>query len=354
MKIVLLAENWEPRIGGIERYLKGIVETLQKNGLAVDVIGPSKKRLFWPFIKPAWLPLFIFLWRKAKRKDFQALLCGKALFEGLVGYYLKKYLGVPFVVFTYGMEIRKWSRTSKNLVKVLRHADYVIYINDVTKKELKELGVREEQLLKVQPGIQPAPTPGESASPTHAGEVARRYILSVGRLIPRKGFDVLIEAFAKLDQTRFSDVELWIVGEGPERKKLEEIAEQNLVQDSVKFLGTVQDEKLQKLYAGAEIFALTPREIDGDIEGFGIVYLEAAAYGVPAVGTVTGGVPEAVIHDKTGLLAPPDNAKVTAIALMQLLANSDLRRKLGRGAQMRVQQEFTWEKQIQPLLKLWT
>lgn len=350
-KLLLLAENWKPRIGGVERYLEGLTDTLRERGLKVEVVEPNRKRFFWPIIKPAWLPLFIFLWRKAKRKEFEVLLCGKTLFEGLVGYYLKKYWGIPYIVFTYGMEIRRWNLEYgklKKLKRVLHNADKVIYINHVTKKDLKELGVREEQLVKVQPGIEV----GETRRAKREGR--KKYILSVGRLIPRKGFDTLIEAFAQLDQTKFDDVELWIVGDGPERERLEEIAEQNLVQDSVKFLGTVQDEKLQSLYVGAEIFALTPREMVGDMEGFGIVYLEAAAHGVPAVGTLTGGVPEAVIHDKTGLLVPPNNPKAAAIALMQLLANSDLRRKLGKQAQLRIQEEFTWEKRIRPLLTLWT
>src|SRR5688572_24346197 len=109
-KVLLLAENWEPRIGGIERYLKGVVETLQKEGFEVEVVEPRVKKFFWPVIKPSWLPLFIFLWRKVRRRDFDVLLCGKALFEGLLGYYLKKYLGIPYLVFTYAMEIDAWQR----------------------------------------------------------------------------------------------------------------------------------------------------------------------------------------------------------------------------------------------------
>lgn len=349
-KLLLLAENWPPRVGGIERYLTGIAGALQKKGLAVEVVGPQRKKFFWPMVKPAWLPLFIWLWRKAKRKDFEVLLCGKALFEGLIGYYLKKHLGIPYVVFTYGMEIRKWNMEYgiwKKLKRVLQDAEKVVYINEVTKKDLMELEVKEEQLVKVQPGIE------IEKNEERKLKKEKRYILSVGRLIPRKGFDTLVEAFGELDQTKFEDVELWIVGNGPEREHLEEIARQNFIEDSVKFLGQVPDEKLQGLYAGAEIFALTPHDLEGDFEGFGIVYLEAATYGLPAVGTRSGGVPEAVIHDKTGLLVEPNDPKATAIALMQLLANADLRQKLGQQAYMRIQEEFTWDKQIQPLLHLW-
>lgn len=343
IRVLLLAENWKPRIGGIERYLEGIVDALRVQKFEVEIVSPATKRFFWPLIKPAWLPLFISLWKKAKRKEFEVLLCGKALFEGLVGYYLKKYLGIPYLVFTYGMEIRRWQGQKKEKIKmkkVLMNADKVVYINEVAKKQLVELGVREEQLVKVQPGIEPA-----AANTSEVIPAGRRYILSVGRLIPRKGFDTLIEAFEKLDQTQFGDVELWIVGEGPILASLTRASKGK----RVRFLGQVSDKELQKLYAGAEIFALTPRKIEGDYEGFGIVYLEAARYGVPAVGTRTGGVPEAVVHDKTGLLAEPNNPEAAAIAFMQLLANPELRGRLGRQARLRVQEEFTWPKRIRPL-----
>lgn len=342
----MLAENWEPRVGGIERYLKGLVEALQKDGFEVEVVSPATKRFFWPVVRPAWLPVFIFLWRKAKKKEFEVLLCGKALFEGLVGYYLKKYFGVPYLVFTYGMEIEAWGlqkNEKRKMKKVLMNADRVIYINEVTKNALLKLGVREGQLVKIQPGV------AEKKKEKGKGKTDKRYILSVGRLIPRKGFDTLIEAFGKLDQTKFGDVELWIVGEGEEKQRLQELAAREYLGDRVRFLGRVSDEELQEFYSCAEIFALTPREIAGDIEGFGIVYLEAAAHGVPAVGTRTGGVPEAVIHDKTGLLAEPNSPQAVAIALMQLLANKELRERLGWQGQRRVQEEFAWEARIELL-----
>lgn len=349
MKILLLAENWEPRIGGIERYLKGMAGALESQGVQVEVVSPRMKRFFWPLVKPSWLPLFIFLWRKAKRGDFRVLIAGKALFEGLVGYYLKRHLGIPYVVCTYAMEIETWSATrseSRKLRRVLQNADRVLYINEVTKKKLLELGVAEKQLLKVKPGIHPV----KSRRSGITGQASpSRYILSVGRLVARKGFDTLIDAFAKLDQTKFGDVELWIAGDGPERETLTRLAKENFVEGSVKFLGAVSDEELAKLYAGAEVFALTPKEIGGDLEGFGIVYLEAASYGVPAIGTRTGGVPEAVIHNETGLLATPNDSQSVAIVLMQLLANQELRDRLGKQAQMRVQEEFSWHKQIQAL-----
>ena len=342
IKVLLLAETWAG-VGGVQRYLRGVKENL---GIEVKVLSPQTRRFFWPVIRPAWLPLFIYLWRKAKRKEFEVLLCGKALFEGLAGYYLKKHLGVPYVVFTYAMEISVWSRDEKvkrKMQRSLLNADRVVYINEITKRHLRELGVKEERLIKVQPGVEFEKHKFKST------KHKQRYVLSVGRLIPRKGFDTLIEAFSQLDQVQFGDVELWIAGDGPDLTRLEQAAEDSWINKSVKFLGDVPDERLQELYAGAEVFAMTPREIDGDFEGFGMVYLEAAAHGVPSVGTKTGGVPEAVTNERTGILVEPNNPNAAAVALMRLLANNEQRERMGRQAQLRAQESFSWEEQIAPL-----
>lgn len=381
MRIWLLAENWPPRRGGIENYLTHIAEQLGQMGHTVTVIAPHsapptggasrgrpfdlpnvtviRRRFFWPLVRPAWLPLYLFLWRRAKTDRPDVILCGKGLFEGLVGYYFKKYLAIPYVVFTYAMEINTWNSgrgTRRKLSRVLAQADRVVHINEVTAKSLRELGVTDKQLIKILPGVDERFLRDISASlaegtAQHFG-VKAPYVISVGRLIPRKGFDTLIEAFSKLDQTKFAAVKLVIVGEGPDKARLMQIVADNYMQTTVVWLGAVDDKHLPALYAGAEFFALTPRDVDGDIEGFGIVYLEAAAAGKPALGTNTGGVPEAVVHEETGLLVDGEDPDSVASGLARLLADGPLRQRLGEQAQARVQADFQWQKRAEALGRL--
>jgi phosphatidylinositol alpha-1,6-mannosyltransferase len=375
MKIWLLAENWPPRRGGIENYLTHIAEQLGEMGHEVIVVAPStrgentefriknvevvRKRFFWPLVKPAWLPLFIFLWRRAKADRPDMILCGKALFEGLIGYYFKKHLAISYVVFTYAMEINSWHSkhgTSRKLRRVLGQADRVAHINEVTTKSLRELRVTDEQLIKILPGVDERFLRNITASLSegtakHFG-ITAPYVLSVGRLVPRKGFDTLIEAFSKLDQTKFARVKLVIVGEGPDKPRLEQIVADNYMQTTVKWLGAVDDKSLPALYAGAEFFALTPRDVDGDIEGFGIVYLEAAAVGKPALGTRTGGVAEAIVHEETGLLVDADDVSGVASGLARLLTDEPLRQRLGTQALARVRGNFQWQKRVEALESL--
>lgn len=352
MKITLLTEAWN-ETGGIQNYLKNVAARLAEEH-EVEIIEPQKKKFFWPIIKPAWLPLLLHLQKKAKRSELDVLLCGKGLFEGLLAFHLKKKTGTPYIVFTYAMEIKTWSqnkKTKKKLIKALSEAAKVVYINDVTKKDLAALGVAEEKLVKIAPGVDQRHL--NNVSPElvssykkHYG-IADDYILSVGRLIPRKGFDLLIDAFAQLDQTKFSDVDLVIIGQGPEQDELVEQAENAWIGPRVKFLKNVPDKHLPALYAGAKAFALLPRETTTDMEGFGIVYLEAAAQGVPAIGTKTGGVPEAVLHEQTGLIVEPDNEKETAAALTKILTDEDFAKQLGEAGRKRTQNEFTWDARVQ-------
>ena len=364
MRILLLTENWPPRQGGIENYLTAIASHLPAS--TVTVIAPPgasfsptgsrftvlSRRFFWPFIKPSWLPLFIWLWRQQKERPATILLCGKALFEGLIGYYLKKYWQVPYIVFTYAMEIETWQRQgrpSRQLSRVLRHADRVVYINDQTKHHLQQLGVSEQQLVKIWPGVSPLffsrPSSASVAATLAKYQVHQPYIICVARAVVRKGIDLLIESFAALDQTRFSDIALVIVSQGPELPRLKDLAQKNYVAPRVKFLTTVPTIDLPRLYAGALFFAMTPRELPGDSEGFGIVYLEAGAQGKAVIGTRTGGVPEAIIDQHTGLLVEAENRAVTR-ALTTLLTNAALREKMGTAGQRRVGQEFDWRKRI--------
>ncbi|MGH9856466.1 MAG: glycosyltransferase family 4 protein, partial [Acidobacteriota bacterium] len=170
--ILLIAENWPPRIGGIERYLEHLARELSKKH-SITVIAPKtvikpiesralpatviviRKRFFWPLVRPKWLPLFVYMYWYVRRKHVDVVLCGKALFEGLAGYYLQKYFHIPYIVCTYAMEIETWRKraiTARKLSRSLQSADKVLYINNQTRQTLLNINVKEKQLLAVYPG----------------------------------------------------------------------------------------------------------------------------------------------------------------------------------------------------------
>lgn len=374
MRILLVAENWPPRVGGIENYVTHIATGLGQSH-EVFVLAPPgsseldsaanvkviSKKFFWPVVKPAWLFLFFWVSSFVKKENIDFVLCGKGLFEGLIGYYLNKRLDIPYGVLTYAMEIETWvstRRDKKKLTKVLADAQFVTYINSHTKQKLQELEVADTSLFELLPGVDDqyfTDVRESEISDTlqHYG-VHRPYIICVSRLIGRKGVDILMEGFAGLDETKFSDVELVIVGDGPEARYLHRQAEQlylnrernGTVKGRVKFLSSVPDKDLLSLYAGAQMFALTPREVveggSKDIEGFGIVYLEAAAAGLPVLATKTGGVPGAVVDNVTGVLIDPEKSDEVTKQLVRLLTDKELRQRLGAAGRERANKDFRW------------
>ncbi|MDQ5978160.1 MAG: phosphatidyl-myo-inositol dimannoside synthase, partial [Verrucomicrobiota bacterium] len=172
---------------------------------------------------------------------------------------------------------------------------------------------------------------------------AKTVILTVARLNPRKGQLEVIHALKSLPPETRASVEYWLVGahgkENYDRLLTEAAASADF---PVKFLGDIADEKLGEVYAQADIFAMTSMPHRHSVEGFGLVYLEAGAHGLPIVAHAIGGVPEAVVNGETGLLVRPGDRPALTAAFARLLADPALRRKLGEACRARALAR-TWQ-----------
>ncbi|MCE9643614.1 MAG: glycosyltransferase family 4 protein [Candidatus Andersenbacteria bacterium] len=350
MNIWIIAENWPPRVGGIERYITGIAESLAKHEHDITVFAPPgsakmsgvsviASRIFWPIIKPSWMPFALYLLVRAMMQKPDAIICGKTLFEGRVARIVKKILGAPYIVCTYGMEIATWKsniKTSTQASHVLHDAAFVLVMNKQTKESVITLGAHEERVMFMYPGIDTDKL-DQKNNPDDVlkkYDITAPYILTVSRLVKRKGIDDLLRAMAIIKKS------IVVVGDGPERSNLEQLAQK--LDIDAKFLGAISDEDVHALYSRAQLFALTPKELPGDYEGFGIVYNEAAYFGLPVIGTNTGGVPEAVQDGVTGILAQPGDTTSISQAITTLLENPDKAKHYGEMGKQRVTAEFTW------------
>ena len=170
-----------------------------------------------------------------------------------------------------------------------------------------------------------------------------RLIVGVSRLVPRKGFDTLIRAASRLAATR-ADLEVAIAGGGRDRQRLERMAREQ--QAPIRFLGRVSDADLPTVYGAADVFAMLCRDRWGGLEqeGFGIVFLEAAACGVPQVAGHSGGSDEAVIDGVTGRIVHGDDPLAVAAALAPMLDDDALRSRMGDAARTRAIEEFDYER----------
>lgn len=217
---------------------------------------------------------------------------------------------------------------------VFARADVAVANSSFTARLLREAGITENAVLG-RCGIDPKECDRRPAPvPT---------ILSVGRLVLRKGFDKTIEAIALL-LDEFPSLRYDIVGVGPADEYLRDLAQRAGVAQNVHFLGDVTDEELEDAYARAWCFSLATRRVGaGDVEGFGIVYLEAAMARLPAVGGIESGAEDAIVDGKTGLLVDGNDPKAIAAALGTLLRQRALAAAMGSYARERALNEFAWK-----------
>jgi phosphatidylinositol alpha-1,6-mannosyltransferase len=167
-------------------------------------------------------------------------------------------------------------------------------------------------------------------------------LLSVGRLQRRKGHDMVIRALAILRQAG-TNARYVIVGDGEERTHLEHLCQDLAISRSVSFEGQVTEESLPKYFAACDIFVMPTRVDAHDFEGFGMVYLEAAAAAKVTVGGRNGGVPEAVEDGVTGFLVSGTDVDELVARLKQLLDSDHLRRRMGEAGRIRAVARFSWD-----------
>jgi phosphatidylinositol alpha-1,6-mannosyltransferase len=281
------------------------------------------------------------------RKDV-VVHCGRALPEGVAAWLSRQLGGPAYVCWAHGEDIAT-AYLSREFTWMMKRVYLGAAVNIAnsrnTGRMFEALGVARDRIHVVYPGVDVERFhPGNDGSEIRAkfAADAQVVLLSVGRLQRRKGHDLAIEAVSRLD--RSLSARYLIAGDGEERSRLEELVTKFQVQDRVRFLGEVPARELPQLYAASDIFLLPNRIDNGDVEGFGIVFLEAAATARPAIGGATGGVPEAVADGETGLLVSGTDASELAAVIERLASSETIRRMMGAAGRERVCREFTWER----------
>ncbi len=373
-RALLLAYTFPPRVGGRETYLYEIFSRLHPLGVAVltphekgevdfdakapfPILREPRERWFW-FMqgrrsRARWT---VDLIRRFHLHRSDLLYCGVAVPDGLSGWLLARTLGMSYLVFTYAKEIVEplssprlaaWRR------RVLQEAETVITISRYARQLLYEQGVAEEQIVLIPPGVD---TERFRPDAEAGAAIRRRYhlgdgplILTVARLTPRKGHDLVLRALPAL-RKQFPDLRYAIVGVGQDAARLHRLAQEQGVEQAVLFIGAVRDEDLPGWYNAADLLVMPNRMEGEDVEGFGIVFLEAAACGKPAIGGRSGGSEDAIVEGKTGYLVEPSSVGDLIAAVARLLADSQLARAMGKAGRARVEREFTWARSAERLL----
>lgn len=316
-----------------------------------------QKLLSARWVWPRWLPLLWHVSRLIRQRHIDLLHVGQVLPVGTVALLTQRWLGIPYIVYTHGLDILTAQQSTRKrtlLLKVLRSARLVVANSHFTESKIKELGIPQEKIVLVFPGcswvnIVPERTRREQLIRQNGLE-GKRVILTVSRLVPRKGIDSMIHALPQLLKI-FPTLHYLVVGHGPDRERLGTIIQNQHLSKQVTLVGAVEESDLPAFYSLAELFVMVPRIEDSgrDVEGFGIVYLEAGAFAKPVVASRSGGVQDAVAHGETGLLVEPGNQQELVAAIHRLLSDQGLGRRLGEEAKRRVETQGTWSARAKPL-----
>jgi phosphatidylinositol alpha-1,6-mannosyltransferase len=361
VRILVPTADYPPIEGGISTLALNVSRELAAMGHEVTVVAPwfgamdsidrkEPVRVLrfrgYGFGWARLLPMAARCAKELRRTDL--VLSINISYGGLVGMAGKRFFGVPYVAFAYGYEFLKFPRRSPVAALVraaYRRAVMVAAISRYTRDELIRFGVDAAAIEVCLPGAARTspPTPAATAAiKTKLDLNGHRLLLSVGRMVPRKGHLTLVRAMPRV-LGRHPDAVLVCAGRGPCRDDAKRLAAELGVSDRVRLPGHLTDVEVNALYEACEIFALPagtgPR---GQVEGFGLVFAEAAARGKPVIAGRSGGMPDAVLEGETGFLVESGDADGAAAAIDRLLSDGALARRMGEAGRLRVDRELNW------------
>lgn len=374
-KILIITLEFPPHLGGIATYVRYFSESLLNNEvvilapkyhgdkeydktLKVKVIrkNPYFPRFFWP----RWLRLFWQVLWIARREKIDIIYLHHVLPTGYVAWLIKKIKKIPYLIFSHGTDIEMgtkspWKR--KMLRFVCKEAEQVIFNSESLRQRLLKILPEFENKSTV---LYPCPEKMfyENPLPEELDKLRTQYALNgkkvmvtIARMEEGKGYPHLLRVFQKL-LDRIPNLVWVIIGDGPKKEWfIKEMQKKNL-QNTIRFIGEMSHTELKKYYHLADLFVLLTHPDEGHEEGLGLVFLEAAACGIPVVAGKSGGVEEAVLNGETGIVVDIFKGdKIIIDSIVDLLQNKEFSARLGQQARERMKAGFQWEQQLKVIEK---
>lgn len=373
-KSLLITAYFPPLTGGISKSLFNFSQFFPADKLVVITDKNFNKKVSYPvlvrklFLKnkliwPKWLPLIWHTLIAVKKQKIQLIQAGQAIPIGYVALLIKKFFKIPYVVYVYGQDlliIRPHKRKYKFLKKVLKNADGIIANSSFTKKLLTDMDIN----TKIEIAYPCPQHPIKNSISMNINDFKKttdlndHYILlSVGNLVKRKGHDNVLNALPDVIK-QVPNIKYVIIGNGPEEKNLRKKIKDLKLESYVEINNNVNDEDLKKYYLSCDLFIMPSRIINDnngqplDVEGFGMVFLEANLFGKPVIGGNNGGQIDAIENGKSGLLVNAQDFQEISKSIIKIATNPELSQQMGVYGKNRITQNFTWEKQSQSIIKL--
>jgi len=367
--------DFPPHKDGITTLAKELAEHLSLDHEdTFIVIGPSAKNDFkydqthkfkiyrsplydYGYIK--LIPLLFIVPYVVIKHKINKIIATNVGYGGFIAVLLKTFLKLDYIVTAQGYEFMKFKDNvlvRKIYSHVYRNAHAIVTCSQYVKKLLLEFGAKNNKIIVVYPGVDTSffkPLKVPDAFLNKYSLKNRKILLSVSRLVHRKGHDMVLDALPTVAQ-KIPEILYIIVGKGPEKNRLEKIIKNKKLDPYVLFTDEISNSDLQFFYNCSNVFIMPSREVDSDghVEGFGIVFIEANACGKPVIGGRSGGIPEAIVNGKTGFLVDPENSADIADKITNLLCNNDLSSEMGQFALQYVKEHFSWNDYTNEFKKL--
>jgi phosphatidyl-myo-inositol dimannoside synthase len=366
-RILCITNDFGPRAGGIETFIIGLIERLPKNSVivytsrqegseefdrrwhenyGVEVIR-DRSSILLPTARVGRAVRNI-----ARTHSIRHAFFGAAAPLGLLSHGLRRAGVTRIVALTHGHEVW-WAKIwpfSSLMRRIGAGVDHLTFLGEFTRRNIARAlhPHSRSAMVKVAPGIDTdhfAPRSDARELRASLGLLEKKVIVSVGRLVHRKGQDTLIESLPEILQS-IPDAHILFVGEGPHQKYLEERARKLKVSHHITFIGRIQYRELPRYICVGDIFAMPSRSrLAGlEVEGLGIVYLEASSCGLAVLGGNSGGAPDAVIDGKTGIVVDGTSPHKVALAAITLLQNPESSKEMGARGREWVINEWQWNK----------
>lgn len=235
---------------------------------------------------------------------------------------------------------------------LLKQVDHFFPVSNYTAQLLKEMGIDEEKTDVVINGTDPSifyPLEDDFRSELHLEH--KKILLTITRLVSRKGVNTVLKALPEIIK-KHPNIFYLIAGEGEYESDLKQIADNLGLNEFVKFVGRIADDDLIRYYNVCDIFVMPAKTELPDVEGFGLVFLEANACGKPVLGSASGGIPDAILDEETGLLIEEQNPQALAGAVNRLLENPEWTRRLGKNGRKRIVNEANWDQTASTIMNI--
>lgn len=352
MKTLLFTLEYPPFHGGVANYYGSLVKHWpEKNN--IFVLHNNDNQLInkrFPIIK--WLPSFRLLWQSVRENKINHIIVGHILPLGTVAYLFSFFVKIDYSVILHGMDIAMAIKNKRKAClskKILKRSSNIICNSNYTAGiAIKFLGDNYREKVKiVNPGVDDFQIEHTDLKSKHKLD-DKIVLFSLGRLVKRKGFDKTIEALPNILK-EIPNLIYVVGGTGEESSSLKNKVTELKLENNVIFLGDISEKEKLSWLDLCDIFIMPARNIDGDLEGFGIVYLEANLAKKPVVAGDSGGVSDAVVNGLNGLLVDPVDINDISLTTIKLAKDKALRERLGTQGRQRALKEFGWQKQVEKI-----